>query len=65
MYFAAKFDFAALQNSLILWPIFLQCASTNSQVYFAIVGSKSKAMTSRKKALLIQFSLLRQKIEKC
>ena len=61
----AKFDLAALQNSLILQQIFLQCVSTNLHVYFTIVGHKLKAMTSGKKALPIQFSIACQKINKC
>ena len=59
-----KFDLAALKNSLIMWQIFLQCGSTNSHVYFAIVGRKLKAMTLKKKVLPIQFSLPCQKNKK-
>ena len=38
----AKFNLAALQNSLILQEIFLHCESTNSQAYFAIAGKRSQ-----------------------
>ena len=36
----AKFDLAALQNSLILQEIFLQCGNTNSHVCYAIVDKR-------------------------
>ena len=62
----AKFHPAALQNFLILQQIFSVCEHKFARVgYFAIVGRKLKAMTSRKKALLIQFSFPGQKIKKC
>ena len=35
-----KFNLAALQNSLILQQIFLHCASTNLNAYFAIAGKR-------------------------